>query len=282
MRKTIKLFFIVASIAMTACNVSQNSTNINVSSTSGVAPTATATIENKLVENTVDSQSKILWDFRKTEDTKAPTFSKKETAAVIKYLFGDQADPSLKIRNRFAGSFTNSYDKQTLYYLSGCKDEESGQFTTDCPHVSWDTVGWIAIFEDSKPIMKISEPLGFSMAETTDVNHDGKNEILSFSGYGQSGIQTQGMSVGQIVGDKFINIARFDGYADNCAFDPTDSDDKKSVKAAVISYVPTIAHVWPEFTGEFFQGKCKGDSVDNYSWKKITKKEFDTFFNSLS
>lgn len=250
--------------------------------------------DNKPTENNSDESKKVaeketLWDFRKEDDFRVPEFSKAETDAVVKYLFGDRASGKIEIRNRLTGAFTKPNTKETLYYLSGCKDETSGQFTTDCPHVSWDTQGWIAIYDGTTPVAKINQPLGGTVGKTTDVNGDGKNEFLSFGGYAQSGIQTQSVSIGQISGGKYKNINTFSVYAYNCA--SGGNAKNTAAKAAVISYIPTTDHKIPEFTEEFFQAECKPGDADSgsafdlikqSSWKKITKKEFDEFYESLS
>jgi len=201
---------------MTSCSSSEKSSNGEQSSNDGTKQVKPKNAENKppeiqSAENKTVSEKEILWDFRKDDNFKSPTFSKEETAAVVKYLFGDQATGKIEIRNRLSGSFTKPNAKETLYYLSGCRDEESKQFTIDCPHVSWDSVGWIAIFDGTTPILKINEALGFAVEKATDVNGDGKNELLSFSGYTQSGIQTQGAALGQISDSKYQEIRNFKG-----------------------------------------------------------------------
>lgn len=242
--------------------------------------------ENKSVETKKIAEKEVLYDFRKSDNSNPQTFSKAETDAVVKYLFGDQASPNLKITSRLSGSFTKQNAKETLYYISGCKDETTGKFTGDCPHSVWDSAAWIAIYDGTTPVLKIEKALGSNLGKVTDLDGDGKNEFLSFGGYGQSGIFTEGLAIGQVSDGIYQNIKGFSGYATNCEFGVTTK--KLSAKALVISYVPTKDGKMPEFTEEYFEGTCrKGsgnikDSVDQSSWKTITKKEFEEFFDSLS
>lgn len=285
----LKIVLIFTCGALAACTAAEKSANDKAASAGGTEQSK-STAENKPAETKKPAGKEVLYDFRKLDDDKPQTFSKAETAAVVKYLFGETTS-KIEIRNRLSGSFTKPNAKETLYYFTGCEDETSKQFTTDCPHVSWDSVGWIAIYDGTAPILKTSEALGSSIEKITDVNGDGINEIVSVGGYAQSGIQTMGVSIGQISGGKYQNIKGFNGYAYNCAVGGGKSPSELFARVAVISYVPTTGGKIPEFSEEFFQAKCKSDDadsgsafslIDQSSWKKITKKEFDEFFDSLS
>lgn len=234
----------------------------------------TPTLQNK----------KILWDFRKVNNHKAQNFSKAETDAVLKYLVGENWDKDLAITSRVSGAFTKPDVKETLYFVSGCKDE-SGKFVSNstCGHVGWDSAGLIAVYDGTTPIMKIEEALGYAIEKVTDVNGDGINEILSFAGYGGMGITTGGGALGQISGGKYQSIKEFRGYADNCASSEMTPANKKSAKAAVISYILSKDGAMPKFTEEYFSGKCEGDNTGkNSKWKRVTKKEFEAFSESIS
>lgn len=275
----------VIAVGTTAgCRASERSANDKAVGGTEQAKPANAdnkTLANKADENKPAAKSEVLWDFRKDDFSKSPTFSKSETEAVVKYLFGEGASAKIEIRDRISGAFTKPNAKETLYYLTGCEDETSGQFTTDCPHVSWDSVGWIAIYDGTTPVLKIEQPLGYSVEKVTDVNGDGKNEFLSFGGYAQGGIQTGGAALGQISDGRYEEIKSFKGYADNCAFG-VQIADKLTAKAVVIKYVSTSDGKMPEFTEEYFRGQCKNEAVDKSSWKATTKKDFEDFFDSLS
>ena len=290
----LSVVFIIGSM-LAACTASEK-TSGEKGSIGGTEQTKSANADNKQAENKSAEDKKpaekeVLWDFKKADNSKPQTFPKAETDAVLKYLLDtDTWDKDLAITSRVQGAFTKPNAKETLYYVSGCKDE-SGKFVSNatCGHVGWDSAAWIAVFDGTTPVLKIEKALGYSIGKITDVNGDGKNEFLSFAGYAQSGTQTEGVSIGQISDGKYENIKGFNGYAYNCAFGGGKSPDELSARAAVISYTPTTDGKMPEFSEEYFQAKCKADDsgsafdlIDQSSWKKITKKEFDEFFDSLS
>jgi hypothetical protein len=218
--------------------------------------------------NSEEIQKKeILWDFRKTDNGKIPNFPKAETKAVFTFLFGDKWDNELAISSRFSGSFTKPNAKETLYYVGGCEEEAGFQSTVNCAHVSWWNAGRIAVYDGTTPVMKLETALGYEVGKITDINGDGINEILSFSGYSNQGATETGATLGHIVDGKYEEIKSFAGYSDSCG-----NDDKSSqiAKAAVISYAPTTNGKFPAFTEEYFQNKC-----ENSQWRKITKKQFE-------
>lgn len=278
---------LIAACLITACTASKNQGETG--SQGGAKQSEEINVNNKKAENKSNAAEKpaeklILWDFRKSNYSKQQDFPKAETDAVLKYLLEtDSWDKDLAITNRLQGAFTKAGAKETLYYVSGCKDE-SGKFVSNatCGHVGWDSAAWIAIYDGTTPVLKIEQPLGYAVEKVTDVNGDGKNEFSSFSGYGQSGIQYSGITIGQISDGKYEMIKDFKGYADNCGFGDAKSDGKLSARAAVISYAPKTDGKIPEFIEEYFQGRCKNGEVDKSSWKKTDKKNFDDFFDSVS
>lgn len=265
---------------LTACTASEKAANDPVSSAGGAEQSKT-TADNRPGESKSASKE-ILYDFRKTNDYKTQTFPAAETDAVVKYLFGETSS-KIEIRNRLSGSFTKLGAKETLYYLTGCKDDENGQFTTDCPHSSWNSDGWIAIFDGTTPVAKLNEPLGSNVIKVTDINEDGKNEILSVADYGQSGTYSASVSLGQLSDGKYEVVKGSSAlYGWNCAFGGDKKDSELSARATVISYVPTTDGKVPEFIKEYYRGQCKDGEVDEFSWKTTTKEDFDEFIDSIS
>ena len=227
-------------------------------------------ISSVLAGNILANQNKnILWDFRKNEFTKPQEFSKAETNAVLKYLLGSGWDNDLGITNRISGSFTKANAKETLYYLDGCTEDGIFKPISSCAHVSWHNAGWIAIYDGTKPVAKISEALGYDIGKITDLNGDGINEMLSFNGWSGQGITITNAAFGHIEGGKYRLLKGFEGSVDNCGYD---RGIRKQV-ATVISYGSSRAGKMPVFTTEYYESKCGRNSP----WKKITKKQYDAF-----
>lgn len=229
------------------------------------------------------SQDKaILWDFRKNSNTKPEKFPKAETDVVLKYLLGDSWDKDLEIASRVSGAFTKANAKETLYFVTGCEDE-NGKLVSNgneaCSHATWDSAGWIAIFDGTTPVLKIKKSLGNRVEKVTDVNGDGINEFLSFGGFTNMGETIERGLLGQISGSDYQQIKELNGWSDDCG---STLKDKKAA-ASVISYTPTGGGKMPEFSEEYFQTKCAGDEIGkNPQWTKMTKKEFEDFTNENS
>ncbi len=286
-RLLILTIVLVGGLTLTACTTSERATD-GKGSDGGAQQVnskndGNKTTENKSAETVKMAEKEVLWDFRQIDNSKPQTFHKAETEAVAKYLFGE-TNSKIEITNRFQGAFTKPNAKETLYYLSGCKDENNdNQFTTDCPHSSWSSEGRIAIFDGTTPVAKFDEALGGNVLKVTDVNGDGKNEILSTAFYGQSGIYTANVTLGQISDGKYEAIKGSSGsYGWNCAFGGGKKDSELSARATVISYVPTNSGKMPEFAKEYYKGQCKNGEIDESSWRKTDEKDLTEFIDSIS
>lgn len=279
---------LIGGLTMTGCMASDRSANDKASPVGGYeqaesSNTADKKADNKSAELEKSTEDEVLWDFRKSEYVKNPNASKAETDAVLKYLLNnDTWDKDLSITSRVSGAFTKANAKETLYFVTGCKDGENFVSNATCGHAGWNTDGRIAIFDGTTPVTKIETALGYGILKVTDVNGDGINEILSTSGYAQSGIQFEVLSLGQISGGKYKDIKTLRGYIDNCAFGDTLSADKKQARAVAVNYLPSKDGKMPEFKEEYFQGQCKNDEVDKSSWKGTTKKVFEEFYDAHS
>lgn len=214
------------------------------------------------------SQKKeMLWDFRKDE-IKTQKYSKAETNIVLKYLLGNQRNADLEITRRVSGSFSKANANETLYYLSGCEEDEGFTTIENCAHVSWYNAGWIAIYDGTNSKMKIRAALGYDIARITDINHDGIDEILSLSVWSGQGVNLVGAILGQIVNGEYKEIKIFsNAYGDSCA---VQEKSRRFAKATVISYVKN-SNGTPIFSQEYFQNRC-----GNTAWEKITKKQFES------
>ncbi|HEY8563462.1 MAG TPA: hypothetical protein VIL74_23995 [Pyrinomonadaceae bacterium] len=274
--------FLLASGLFSGCTTPPSKNSAAIDNTRGNDSTMTEKkAEPAAVNSDAGQNREVLWDFRKIDDAAPPTFPKAETDAVLKYLLGDARDPELEITSRVAGAFTKRGAKETLYFVTGCKNE-AGAFVSNaaCGHVGWNTAGWIAVFDGTTPVMKTEEALGGAIEKVTDVNGDGVNEILSIGGYTGMGIVTESAALGQLSGGRFEELKTFRGSADNCGEET--SAGKKAI-AAVIRYAPPASGKMPDFYEEYFLTECAGDTIaDNAKWAKIEKKEFDDFFDAVS
>lgn len=214
-----------------------------------------------------NSQSKIvLWDFRK-DAGRIQNFSKAESQAVLKFVFGETWGKDLEINSRISGSFTKPNVTETLYYIGGCDEGEGFKSNNDCSHSGWWNSGKIAIYNATTPILKIENvALGYEIVKITDINNDGINEFFSISGFSNMGSNESSGSLGQIVNGKYKNIKSLIGYSDSCG---VIKKSQQFAKAAVISYIPSL-NGSPIFLEEYFQNRC-----GKTPWKKITKKQFD-------
>ncbi len=240
--------------------------------------TLTAFGQSKVSQPNPSGKSEILWDFRdkSSDDDKPQEFSKSENDVVMKYLFGNKQIKDFQITTRVTGSFTKANTNETLYYVGGCDDGEGFMAITHCSHASSWTAGWIAIYDGKKPIRKIEADLGYTVRFVTDVNKDGKEEILSFSGYSGMGETTVSGQLGQITDSGYEKIFPLDnnfyfGSLERITFSENDDEkDKCYALASVVSYVPTTDYKFSTFTEEYFKNAdCESD------WTKITKTQFD-------
>ena len=262
---------LLAGILLAGCSIlsagSKTSKNLETNENEGLMQNQKVSANSQETKPTSNQQKEILWDFRKTKESKTLEFSKAETKTVFTFLFGNKWDNNLSISSRVSGSFTKPNAKETLYYVSGCDEGDGFQSNENCAHATWGNAGRIAIYDGTTPVMKAEATLGSEIIEITDINGDGITEILGFFGFTGQGETATKATLGQIEDGKYKEIKSFDGSSDGCG---TGIKSREIEKAAVISYVPTTNGNFPIFTEEYFQGKC-----DNPQWRKITKKQFE-------
>jgi heat shock protein HslJ len=249
-------------------------------------PTFVKTSNGRIViQNTmtfVREKTEVLCDFRETEipcwwgepekndEFYALEVSKEESDRVLDYLFGKDRDQDLQVSTKFSGSFTKPNVKETLYSVRGCKKGEGGMEIAKCPDDSEPNAGWIAIHDGKKMTHKIDILLGYVIPFVTDVNSDGRYEILSLSETSAMGVTTMGAELGQISGSEYQTV--FPAGEDNF-FGSAEREDRCLFLATVVSYVPD--RKFPAFTEEYFRRKgCKSST-----WKRITRKKFNKYLD---
>lgn len=220
-------------------------------------------------------REEVLWDFR-SDKAEEQSFGEEDESMVFTYLFGSTWDEPLTITSGFSGSFTRANADQFLYYVAGCEEGSGFKDTSNCSHAASFNAGWIVIYEDDKPVLKIPAALGYVIGKVTDVNGDGKSEILSISGYSGMGETSNRGELGQITANGYeaifpSNDNFFFGSLERIAFsDDENVKDQCSAIASAVSYTPTTGGISPVFTEDYF----KSDICDS-NWRKITKEQFD-------
>jgi hypothetical protein len=198
--------------------------------------------------------------------------SSEETERVMDYLFGKERSQDLKIERKFSGSFTKPNAKETLYYVVGCGKGEGVMEISPCPEDSRPNAGWIAIYDGEKMIQKIDIVLGERILFVTDINGDGKQEILSLGRTSMNGVTTLTGEIGQISGSGYQTVFP---TGEDTFFGSSIQKDKCLELATRISYVPNRKD--PGFTEEYF---LTTDACQKKTWKKITKKMFEKYLDT--
>ena len=238
----------------------------------------TASVQGNVSNPPPSGNTEILWDFRDKsgDDAKPQEFMQTENDMVMRYLFSNKQIKDFMITTRVTGSFTKPNINETLYYVGGCDDGEGFKAISNCSHASSWNAGWIVIYNGKTPIRKIEAALGYTVRFITDVNGDGKEEILSLSGYSGMGETTVRGELGQITDSGYEKIFPMDdkfyfGSLERMTFkDDSDDVDKCFSLATVVSYTPTKNGKFPTFTEEYF----KSDPC-NENWKSISRTLFD-------
>ncbi len=220
-------------------------------------------------------REEVLWDFR-SDKAEEQSFGEEDESMVLTYLFGSKWDEPLTITSGFEGSFTRANADQFLYYVAGCEEGSGFKDTSNCSHAASYNAGWIVIYEYEKPVMKIPAALGYAIGKITDVNGDGKSEILSISGYSGMGETSNRGELGQITANGYEAIFStsenfFFGSLERITFsDDENVKDKCYAISSAVIYTPATGGGSPVFREDYF----KSDICDS-NWRKITKEQFD-------
>jgi hypothetical protein len=202
--------------------------------------------EQSSITKATERSEQILYDFRQIDQFVKPTkFSGAEEKLVLSYAFGEIkgefAIPGM-LRQRLNGSFTAAGKQQTLYLALG---REGG---------GGETQSALVIYEGTKPLCKLKFS-GQDILKITDVNRDGRSELLLTTGdVWMSGRELDAQLIQ--LDESGIEIVKT--FANVCATVDSDGHEKTLGEVAEISYIT------PAGSGEFpakyavKRYKCRG------------------------
>jgi hypothetical protein len=216
-------------------------------------------------EPTPESRQKaVLFDY--TKETGAPKLDKipkAEENVVLKYLFGAnyKRDTDAKVERRISGAFTKPNVKETLYFVRGGLIDE----TEDVARFESQSAGYLAVYDGTTPISKIKLSAQ-GIRQITDLNDDGKNELLLDDGFTNNGATMISVWLKQIENGELRTIKEFGNvYSDNSG-----AIGKCVVDASVARYAPTTEQKFPDFEMSYFESGCGKNS----RWKRLAKNPF--------
>ena len=241
------------------------------SSNSNKAAAGNSKVDNSPASNKSDSKTRnreVLFDFRTEEGfPKQQKIEGAEADAVLKYVFGANyrtGSKSTSVDQRIYGAFSKPNDKETLYFVRGGTVED--ERTLARGDIS--LLGYIVVFDKTEPVLSLKVS-AYGIHKITDLNLDGKNELLlANGGYGQ-GISEDGLELAQIVNGG-IQIIRDFGilHEDACA---EGIPNRTGVSAGVIHYEAlTEAGNFPQFELSYHKRSCDKNAV----WEKLAKNPF--------
>jgi hypothetical protein len=212
------------------------------------------------------AQKATLFDFRSEanipERQKIPAA---EADTVLKNVFGEDyknvADAA--VYQKLYGAFTKPNVKETLYFISGGLNEEQQNLSRG----ESEMLSYIAVLEGFKLVFQ-GKVAAYGIHKTTDLNEDGKNELLLSNGFYNMGTAENGLELVEIENGSVQTIKEFGIlYSNNC-----DSGQKgSSVDATVVSYVPTTKKkCFPQFNLLYYKGGCGKKIV----WKQSAENPF--------
>jgi hypothetical protein len=216
-------------------------------------------------EPTPESRQKaVLFDY--TKETGAPKFDKipkAEENVVLQYLFGAnyKRDANAKIERRISGAFTKPNVKETLYFVRGGLIDE----TEDMARFESQSVGYLTVYDGTTPISKI-RLFAQGIRQITDLNNDGKNELLLEDGFTNMGATMVSLWLKQIENGELQIIKEFGNvFSGNGG-----AIGKCVVDASVARYALTSEKKFPDFEMSYFESGCGKNS----RWKRLAKNSF--------
>lgn len=209
-------------------------------------------------------QKAVLFDY--TKETGAPKLDKipkAEENVVLKYLFGAnyKRDADARVERRISGAFTNPNVEETLYFVRGGLIEE----TEDAARFESQSIAYLAVYDGTTPMSKIKLSAQ-GIREITDLNNDGKNELLLDDGFTNNGATMISVWLKQIENGELKTIKEFgNAYSGNGG-----AIGKCVVDASVARYAPTGEKKFPDFEMSYFESGCGKNS----RWKRLAKNPF--------
>lgn len=137
--------------------------------------------------------------------------------------------------------------------------------TEDMPRFESQSVGYLVVYDGTTPISKIRLSAQ-GIREITDLNDDGKNELLVDDGFTNNGATMISVSLKQIENGELRTIKEFGNvYSDNSG-----AIGKCVADASVARYAPTGEQKFPDFEMSYFESGCGKNS----RWKRLAKNLF--------
>lgn len=215
------------------------------------------------------SKKEVLFDFRTEESfPKQQKIASAEADAILKYVFHGAGyrttAKDASVDQRFSGAFSQPNAQETLYFVRGGTVQE--QETLSRGEIN--LLGYLVIYDKTTPVAKI-KVAAYGVHKITDLNRDGKNELLlANGGYGQ-GISENGLKLVQIVNGATQTVKDFGLLQeDACA---AGLPNVTGVTASVITYQPVpAAGDFPQFELAYYKRGCG----KNAAWEQLSKSPF--------
>lgn len=199
-------------------------------------------------------------DLRQPQDFDEPNISATEKSAIVRAVYGKD-DKKVAVSSMIKGAFTASGASETAYIL-----QPGGRRAID-PSSLDSTI--LAIFDGAKLVGKYPAKSYNAFLPATDINHDGKNEILMTGNNYQMGIATMWAQLVAISGAKLEVVKDFKLIS----YDSCDSETSPELKVAEIkAFAPT------RFETQFYRAECPTNPDGNRypnMFKPIPDKEIE-------